>query len=390
MATKESANKSFDNDIYEQGELGGLTSETIAKELEDELKYDFADDTAPNSASPEEDSNGNCTEHPEENLYEGAVSFEEKSYAEPIASDDYSVELTGADEDVSSSLPDEKNTANSDTHSAEAAYDTEEGINYDIFGDSDVLDLSQGGVSEPATETVFVAEEPDEMTVSAPDESQATFEAEFPEAFPTDGLSEENTDGEVDTTEIDLDGDGYECEYENEEPRRHPINGIFDFLELFVFSLVAVLVFTTFFFRHSVVEGDSMVDTLHEGEHLIISDLFYSPKRGDIIVCEDYSTTLRKPIVKRVIATEGERVQVLMSGEVLVNGELLSEDYVYIDGPLPITPVDTIVPEGEVFVMGDHRNMSTDSRMFGTVDEDSIIGKVLLRFYPFDKFGKVR
>ncbi len=175
--------------------------------------------------------------------------------------------------------------------------------------------------------------------------------------------------------------------YDPEHPRR--VDNRFDFAELFVFTFVIVLLLTTFIFRHSVVEGGSMENTLHNGEHLIISDAFYTPKRGDVIVCEDYSTGLRKPIVKRIIALGGDTVEIT-ADKVYVNGEELTEDYVNIDSDIYVyTPMSCTVPEGEVFVMGDHRNNSSDSRVFGTVREDAILGKVIVRFYPFDKFGKI-
>lgn len=176
------------------------------------------------------------------------------------------------------------------------------------------------------------------------------------------------------------------------------IDGVFDFLELFIFSLAAVLLVTTFFFRHSVVEGSSMEQTLFDGEHIIISNFMYTPERGDIVVCEDYSLSaerLHKPIVKRVIGIPGDTVKFVNNGiygsEVYVNGEKLIEDYVFVDG-IDYTRGDTwTVGEGEIFVMGDHRNNSSDSRdpEVGTIRTDSIIGKALIRFYPFEKFGKI-
>lgn len=181
-------------------------------------------------------------------------------------------------------------------------------------------------------------------------------------------------------------------EYDSKNPRK--VDGRFDFLELFVFTLVAVMIITTFIFRHSVVEGPSMQNTLQNGEHLIISNLFYTPKRGDIIVCQDYETGHRNPIVKRIIATEGDTIEILPDGSVFVNGQILNEDYVFIDpGEIDDFPgmPKTTVPEDMVFVMGDHRNKSSDSREFLStfVREDAILGKVILRFYPFDKFGTV-
>lgn len=179
-----------------------------------------------------------------------------------------------------------------------------------------------------------------------------------------------------------------EKKFDPENPRM--VDKRFDLIELFVFTLVAIMILTSFFFKHSVVEGRSMENTLFEGEHLIISDLFYTPEVGDIIVCEDYSTGHRKPLVKRIIALEGQTVRTDIWGDVYVDGKKLEEDYVYVNGPdMYAIANEWVVPEGEVFVLGDHRNLSSDSRAFGTVDEDSILGKVVLRFYPFDKFGTV-
>jgi signal peptidase I len=183
--------------------------------------------------------------------------------------------------------------------------------------------------------------------------------------------------------------------YDPKKPRK--IDGRFDIVELFVFTLLAVMIVTSFFFRHSIVKGESMENTLHDGEHLIISDFLYTPERGDIIVCEDHTAEVSTPIVKRVIAIGGDRIKITADGEVYVNGELIDEsDYVYIDAYAKphyrYTPLEMTVPKGELFVMGDHRNNSTDSRdliKLGTISEDAVLGKVLLRFYPISKFGTV-
>ena len=192
------------------------------------------------------------------------------------------------------------------------------------------------------------------------------------------------------------------------KPKGRFIDALYDFVELAIFTLAAIMILTSFFFRHSIVEGDSMLGTLEDGEHLIISDFMYEPRPGDIVVVEDYSTALKKPIIKRVIATGGQKVRIEADG-VTVDGEKLKEEYVYFsvggyyydiypsqalleNETLAIAPglfYEFVVPEGEIFVMGDHRNNSTDSRHIGTVDEEAVIGRVVLRFLPFDKFGPV-
>ena len=182
--------------------------------------------------------------------------------------------------------------------------------------------------------------------------------------------------------------------YDPEHPRF--LDNVFDFLELFVITLVCVMILTTFVFKHSIVEGRSMQNTLHEGDSLIITDLFYTPERFDIVVFEDYSTSLKKAVVKRVIGLPGEKVEVKIDGdgnyEVYINDELLPEEYAYNapDSSPPLTGV-WYIEDGEVFVMGDNRYNSTDSRDpgVGPIDIECILGKVILRFYPFDKFGKV-
>ena len=175
------------------------------------------------------------------------------------------------------------------------------------------------------------------------------------------------------------------------------VRSAFDIVEMFVFAMAFVLMAMAFLFRHSVVDGSSMDNTLHDGEHLIISDVFYTPKQGDIVVVQDLSKKalhpeLAHPIVKRVIATEGQTVMISPRGEIYVDGELLEEDYVYIDDPYYIyDPLFITVPEDSVFLMGDHRNVSLDSRSSaGAFSKDAILGKVILRFSPLDRFGIVK
>ena len=129
-----------------------------------------------------------------------------------------------------------------------------------------------------------------------------------------------------------------------------------------------------------------MENTLQDGEHLIISHLFYTPKRDDIIVFEDREAGVTSPYVKRVIGIEGDEVRVDPDGSVYVNGQPIEEKYVFKDGPDNKKTGTFPVGEGEVFVMGDHRNVSEDSRKFGCISVDSILGKVVVRFYPFSEF----
>ncbi len=199
-----------------------------------------------------------------------------------------------------------------------------------------------------------------------------------------------------------------EDEIKTEKPKR--IHAIFEFVELFVFTLAAVFIITSFFFKYSIVDGGSMNNTLYDEDKLILYCFMYEPECGDVIVLEDLSIPvkeLQKPLVKRVIAVGGQTVRIAKDG-VYVDGVKLDEPYVYTNETsysytvdkdnlskllLPeITDIQSgeyyelVVPEGEIFFMGDHRNDSSDSRVIGTVSEDSVLGKVIYRFAPnFDK-----
>ena len=172
---------------------------------------------------------------------------------------------------------------------------------------------------------------------------------------------------------------------------------LYDWLEIFAVSIAVVFVLFAFVARIAVVDGNSMLPTLENGDKLIVRHLFYTPKQGDIVVCQSETYGMDKPLVKRIIATEGQTVRLDRENwTVYVDGEPLNESYIYREGGYMVGweyPEDEItVKEGHVFVMGDHRNDSLDSRMLrvGQIDARYVIGEVVFRFMPFTSLGFVK
>ncbi|MBQ8264255.1 MAG: signal peptidase I [Oscillospiraceae bacterium] len=171
---------------------------------------------------------------------------------------------------------------------------------------------------------------------------------------------------------------------------------LFDWMQCIVFALIFCILVFLFLGRTVGVIGGSMENTLFEGERLVISKLFYTPEYGDIVVLRQ-DTFRNEPIVKRVIATEGQTVDIdFEECVVYVDGVALDEPYTKEYGNYTYYDAqdfedEVTVPEGCVFVMGDNRNGSTDSRTdsIGFVDTRKILGKVIFRIAPLDRMGFV-
>lgn len=169
-------------------------------------------------------------------------------------------------------------------------------------------------------------------------------------------------------------------------------NSLFDWCEAMIFSLTLVVVVFTFFFRLIAVDGTSMLPTLHHGDMMIVSGLGYTPAHGDIVVVNK-ETAAFGPVVKRVIGMSGDTIDInFATGDVIVNGQILDEPYI---NERTYTPegmqFPLTVPEGQLFLLGDNRNGSSDSRdpRLGLVDVRYVIGKVRGIVFPFESMGGV-
>ncbi|MBR3836579.1 MAG: signal peptidase I [Clostridia bacterium] len=257
-------------------------------------------------------------------------------------------------------------------------------------------------------------EEADTITFEAVDEEaeekkeDPSFEEETESEGAEESLASEETDENKDKKEeVTLDELYNKEPPAEEQPDEEPLSGagnLFDWLKSFLLSLTAVIFIFTLIFRGVTVSGDSMLPTLEDREYLIISDLLYEPKTGDIVVVQspNYKGGT-EPLIKRVIATGGQTLKInFQTWQVWVDGVELQEDYIAFEEGLNMNPEDLnvnenneaelVVEENCVFVMGDHRNDSLDSRSeaVGQIDQRYIMGRVMLRVTPFSKFGKVK
>jgi len=175
---------------------------------------------------------------------------------------------------------------------------------------------------------------------------------------------------------------------------------LFEIVETLVLTLIIFLVIQTFVAQPYKVQQQSMEHTLEPDQYVLVDKLtprFDTYKRGDIVVFtppEDWVQEDGTPFIKRVIGLGGDTVEV-RDGKVFINGTEIDEEYVYAsepgDPPQPTTvPGDEhrwVIPTDELFLLGDHRAASADSRTFGPVPAVQVIGRAWLRYWPIDVFG---
>jgi len=164
--------------------------------------------------------------------------------------------------------------------------------------------------------------------------------------------------------------------------------GVLDWVVVIGVALLVAFLVRTFVLAHFVVDGESMDYTLHDGDRVFVNKLSYrlhDPNRGDVVVLHEIDGAAERDLIKRVIALEGETIEI-RNCEVRINGVVLDEPYL---DPEVVTPTDCggefavqVVPEDHVFVMGDNRGGSMDSRVIGTIDEDDLVGRAFVVFWP--------
>ena len=194
-------------------------------------------------------------------------------------------------------------------------------------------------------------------------------------------------------------GSGETAVAETPSKRGLAFRGLLEIVETLVLTVLIFFVVHTFVAQPFRVEQGSMVSTLLPDQYVLVDKLtprWASYERGDIVVFQpppSWRSGQDAPFIKRVIGLPGDRID-LQDGFVIVNGTQLDEPYLFErrGEPEPTEPsiggaTSWLVPDGALFVMGDHRAASADSREFGPIDVSTVLGRALLRYWPLDTFG---
>ena len=185
----------------------------------------------------------------------------------------------------------------------------------------------------------------------------------------------------------------YKEKTEKEEIAKTALSSFFHWMSGIVAVLFVIFLVVMLFFRPVTVSGPSMEPTLHDGDRLFVYSFMYEPENGDVIVARSPDGA-DMPVIKRVIAKEGQVVEIdYENGTVTVDGVVLEENYISGMSKVPQNEIEYpyTVPADRIFVMGDYRDESRDSRhkTFGCIDENTVAGKAVFRFYPFSSMTEV-
>jgi len=184
--------------------------------------------------------------------------------------------------------------------------------------------------------------------------------------------------------------------------KRSNLGCLVEVVETLVLTLVIFFVIQNFIAQPYQVQQNSMERTLEPGQYVLVDKLtprWDSYKRGDVVVFSPPATWTQDPtpFIKRVIGLPGDKVEIKDDGKVYVNGVALDEPYTYkndagVNEPtVPLNDQTTwVIQPGELFVMGDHRQKSADSRAFGPIPESSVIGRAFLRYWPLSTIGIIQ
>ena len=180
------------------------------------------------------------------------------------------------------------------------------------------------------------------------------------------------------------------------------MRGLFEIVETLVLTVLIFFLVHTFVAQPFRVEQTSMENTLLPEQYVLVDKLtprWSAYERGDIVVFQppkEFQSPSGDPFIKRVIGLPGDRVD-LQDGFVLVNGIQIDEPYVFqrrggeVDETDPTGgEIGWVVPDGRLFVLGDHRSASEDSRDFGPIAVSSVLGRAILRYWPLDTFGALQ